>query len=636
MLRSIDAEEYNQRRNQANRSFDAALSAYNRSDVGQARGILAAIDVQLLDRDKANRYKEIMRAPEMKPPAVAQVSDKNNEGAAHVVVSDDPGQKSMPAGAGDTNNFANKVAGLQEIQFQHMRDEGLKAQREAIESMRRGEADRALEILNAYLDDLGRANLDPGKAAMLRRGVENRAQQFGAAREQMLKATADKDRADTFKTMMSKRVKDDQQKHDLVAAQMKQYSELYHQGKYREAELCAAKAHELDPDNVAASAGMAIAKMAGRREDYRELKDAKEELVLRGLNDTDDEGPHLNMDHAIKFPKDYNDRIVGHRRGTKDIEFNPLRTEKDREIERRLANPISFQFENKPLRKVLEEIGDLSGINVVPDVRALTEKGISLDLPMSQKLEGIALKSALTIVLDQAHLTYVIKNEVLMVTTPDRARGGMQSKTYQVADLVVPIENYTVGGHADLGNVTDKMMATKSGFATSFNTPYTGQNSLPNATSVAAPADGTVSPGATLSGSVANAPPQRSPLPSGGAMASKQGRARPDHGRRPHQSHHQHHRSLQLAADGRRRHDRLLPPRHGPRRQPDSGHPGADRRASGRSAPAAGRGSRYRSSLHHDFRNVLRAHRRGLQHEHPEQSVAKRSEPDHKRRERST
>jgi hypothetical protein len=538
VLHSIDAEEFNQRRNQANRSFDAALSAYHRKDLSQARGILAAVDVTLLDRDKALRYKEIMRAPEMNPPAVAQVSD-HAPGAAHVNVTDDPGtqksmptdpgtQKSMPTGdnnAKDNNNFAAKVAGLQEIQFQHMREEGLKAQRDAIESMRRGEADRALEILNAYLDDLGRTNLDPNKAAMLRRGVESRAQQFSAAREQMLKATADKDRADTFKTMMNSKVQADEQKRELVKQQMKQYNDLFKAGKYREAELCAAKAHEIDPDNVAASAGMHIAKMAGRKEDYRELKGGKEELVLRGLNDTDDEGPHLNIHKPMSFSDDFGPRTKN-RRGMKDLEFNSLRSEKDREIERRLMNPISFQFENKPLKKVLEEIGDLSGINVVPDIRALNEKGISLDLPMTQKLEGISLKSALNIVLDQAKLTYVIKNEVLTVTTPERARGGMQSKTYQVADLVVPIENYTVGGHADLQNVTDKINNTRGGFVNSMTTPYTGTMSLTNGTNVGTPANGevspgTVSPGATTSGSVANQPPSRSPLPIGGAMASK-------------------------------------------------------------------------------------------------------------------
>lgn len=523
VLRSIDAEEFNQRRNQANRSFEAALSAYTRGDMPQARGILAAIDVTLLDRDKATRYKEMMRAPEMKPPAVAQVSDRDPNGAAHVTVSDDPNaQKSMPSG--DTGNFAQKVAGLQEIQFQHMREEGLKAQREAIESMRRGEADRALEILNAYLDDLGRSSLDPGKTAMLRKGVENRVQQFTAARDQMAKATADKDRSETFKSMMNKKMNADQQKKELVASQMKQYHDLYKQGKYKEAELAARKAHEVDPDNVAADAAIHVAKMAGRVQDARQLRDDKEVMVLEELNESEREGPPLTMKKPIDFGPDYADRAG--RRQRKDYEFNPLKSDKEREIERRLMNPISFQFENKPLRKVLEEISDLSGINVVPDKRALDEKGINLDLPMTQKLEGISLKSALNIVLDQAHLTYVIKDEVLKVTTPDRARGGMQSKTYQVADLVVPVDNYTVGGHADLQNVTDKLNSQRGGFATSMNTPYQGPMSLPGGSAVGSPGDGTVSPGQSMSGSVSgNGAPQRSPLPQAGAMSSKQGRA---------------------------------------------------------------------------------------------------------------
>jgi len=37
------------------------------------------------------------------------------------------------------------------------------------------------------------------------------------------------------------------------------------------------------------------------------------------------------------------------------------------------------------------------------------------------KLEGVSLKSALNLLLSQAHLTYVIRDEVLKITTPAQA-----------------------------------------------------------------------------------------------------------------------------------------------------------------------------------------------------------------------
>src|SRR5262249_10870342 len=106
VLRSIDAEEFNQQRNQANRSFEAAISAFNRSDAMQARAILNAIDVHLLDQEKQTKYKELMRTPQMQPSsAVAQASGRG-DGAGVAKATDDPAApKALPVEV----NLAQKV-----------------------------------------------------------------------------------------------------------------------------------------------------------------------------------------------------------------------------------------------------------------------------------------------------------------------------------------------------------------------------------------------------------------------------------------------------------------------------------------------------------------------------------------------
>jgi general secretion pathway protein D len=45
----------------------------------------------------------------------------------------------------------------------------------------------------------------------------------------------------------------------------------------------------------------------------------------------------------------------------------------------------------------------------------------------------------LHLILRQVHLTYIIKDEVLQITSESAARGRMQRITYQVADLVIPV-----------------------------------------------------------------------------------------------------------------------------------------------------------------------------------------------------
>jgi hypothetical protein len=97
-------------------------------------------------------------------------------------------------------------------------------------------------------------------------------------------------------------------------------------------------------------------------------------------------------------------------------------TDKEREIEQRLNTPVSINFTNVPLRKAIEDIRDWHGINIYIDEPALNEEGISLDRPITLKLEQVALKSALNLILKNTHLTYVVKDEVLQITTATQAR----------------------------------------------------------------------------------------------------------------------------------------------------------------------------------------------------------------------
>jgi type II secretory pathway component GspD/PulD (secretin) len=72
----------------------------------------------------------------------------------------------------------------------------------------------------------------------------------------------------------------------------------------------------------------------------------------------------------------------------------------------------------------------------------MQEAGVSVESPISIKLDRVSLKSALNLILHQVRLTHVIKDEVLMITTEDNAKGKLTPMTYPVADLVIPVENF--------------------------------------------------------------------------------------------------------------------------------------------------------------------------------------------------
>jgi type II secretory pathway component GspD/PulD (secretin) len=107
------------------------------------------------------------------------------------------------------------------------------------------------------------------------------------------------------------------------------------------------------------------------------------------------------------------------------------------------------------------------------------------------KLENVSLKSALNLLLHQVHLEYVIKDEVLNVTTKKQAAGRQETKTYQVADLVIPVENFALPNSANVMKILDSKLTRPNGVGTAA-TPYTGPLSLPGGSQASTPGTGVV------------------------------------------------------------------------------------------------------------------------------------------------
>jgi hypothetical protein len=58
------------------------------------------------------------------------------------------------------------------------------------------------------------------------------------------------------------------------------------------------------------------------------------------------------------------------------------------------------------------------------------------DEPVSINIHGVSLRSALRLMLRRVNLTYMIQNEVLIITTPDEAETHLVTCVYDVRDLI--------------------------------------------------------------------------------------------------------------------------------------------------------------------------------------------------------
>jgi type II secretory pathway component GspD/PulD (secretin) len=507
MLRTIDDEEFKQSLLEASRTADAVISAFNRHDYAHAARICAAIDLRQLSASKQARLREIMMTPEMQAVtstgrAPALVASKNDgqgplplqpvtrEGKA--TATDDIAPVLNPS----QEDLLGKTAGMQEIKFQELTAESHRVQKEAMERFKAGDHDRAIQMLRDFSAGLGGSDLESSRVDLLKRPVEDRLQKLT-----LLKAQGEFERTQragkiNADNQMSKLAQAEKHKQDQVTDLMKKYHTLYREGKYIEAQATAQQVLEVDPDNVAASAGFQLAKTQSRLKDFHEISSEKEEYVLRALNDTDREGPSV-VDDPLKFNQKIWERAKKRGKGYPEGIPGVVRSLTERNIERRLLAPISLNFKDTRLDDAIATLHDISGVNVVADKAALEDASVALDKQLTLQVENISLKSALNLLLEQLHLTYVVKNEVLYITTDDKAQGKLKRVTYPVADLVVPVENHKLAASADINNFFNR--SYEAGAANPYAaSPYPGPYSLQAGTPVSSQSSGTyVPPGAT-------------------------------------------------------------------------------------------------------------------------------------------
>ena len=103
-----------------------------------------------------------------------------------------------------------------------------------------------------------------------------------------------------------------------------------------------------------------------------------------------------------------------------------------------LDEPTQFEFNELPLQDVVLFLEDRHRIEIQLDTKVLEEASIGVETPVNRHLKGTTLRSGLRLMLGAMDLTYVIKDEVLLITTPDKAQNELVTKIYPVGDLSAP------------------------------------------------------------------------------------------------------------------------------------------------------------------------------------------------------
>jgi hypothetical protein len=105
-------------------------------------------------------------------------------------------------------------------------------------------------------------------------------------------------------------------------------------------------------------------------------------------------------------------------------------------IMRALDEETKFEFNELPLQDVIAYLKDRHSIEIQLDTRSLENASIGVESPVTRQLDHVSLRAALQLTLGAMDLTYLIKDEVLLITTPEIASRETMVRIYPVADLI--------------------------------------------------------------------------------------------------------------------------------------------------------------------------------------------------------
>jgi type II secretory pathway component GspD/PulD (secretin)/tetratricopeptide (TPR) repeat protein len=481
ILRSIDVEEHNQRVLASNRNFDAGLAAYQSKDYGQALVIFQQVDPSLLAADRKGSLKQVMdecttkttvaqassTVPPPPPPggilpvgAPPQAPNTGVTNAASTGVTGLQGPMPKMTAPAEGDSLAAQVQAMQNIEYQQLRQEGLEVQSKSRQMFERGETDAALDCCEAYLKKVKAAKLDPTSIARLQKPIEAKLNSYKLLKSQKDDATRIASSKQRFEQERNKEFTAEQKKQQQVKELMKQFNALYKEGKYEEALVAAQKAHELDRDDPTIDAAVQIANQHLGLASYEDGRKLREDMVLHGLNNAENPGPYVDSDRPLAINKEV--LKFANKRGVdkNGINVNTMRSmsAKETEIQSKLNKPIEVNFHNVPLHQAVDDIRKMTKMNIHLESEALAAEAVNPETPITLEARDLSLKSALNVMLKQAHLTYVIQDEMLKITTQRCARGKQVQRVFSVADLVIPIDDYILPDHQNINKTMARDM----------------------------------------------------------------------------------------------------------------------------------------------------------------------------------
>jgi general secretion pathway protein D len=333
------------------------------------------------------------------------------------------------------------------------------------EKMRETDPKGALALLEQAREKAAGAGLEPAARDQLLRRVDRKIADMKQYIEQNKSRISLDERNEQVRQQINMEREQTLNIQDKLAQMVEEYNQLMREQRFAEAEVVAKRAAQLDPKNPLTQQLVLNAKFIRTYSNAMQVKADKEDGTIAALAAVDQSAIPFDDMNPYRFSDVKEWGELTRRRSKLAEKSGRKRSERDLEIERKLRTPVMLQFDNAPLSQVLEYLAKLAEVNLHLDPRGLSEEGITSDTPVTINLsQEISLQSALNLILQPLHLGYVVKDEVLKITSEQMRNGEVYTQTYNVADLVIPIPNFIPSSDMGLAG------AYRNGLNSAYNT----------------------------------------------------------------------------------------------------------------------------------------------------------------------
>jgi general secretion pathway protein D len=108
----------------------------------------------------------------------------------------------------------------------------------------------------------------------------------------------------------------------------------------------------------------------------------------------------------------------------------------NRAVRKSLEKRISVHFEDITFKDAMKQLAGQLEVTVLLDPEGMEEAGVTPDQLVALQLPPARARNVLKLLLEPLHLTIVVRNGVLMVTSEEKAGEMLETRVYNVRDLV--------------------------------------------------------------------------------------------------------------------------------------------------------------------------------------------------------